>query len=210
MPWDRRPRRALARTLGRAALWLARSRYGGRLAQLVCAHAPFLLPTRRVLDAGAALVIRHPLPEFPGHVVIVPKAYAPSLCALVAEGRMDVVAAVLAAARLTAATVDGELLLSINLGGRQDVAQLHAHLVPLNRARILLDGTVWRAPLDLADPEHTLAQLAEATRAAGDCDPRIDGSVLLLGFTGATPELRASRGPHGARRHLLRDEGGVP
>ncbi len=176
-----------------ATMFVARSRPGGRLAQIVCAHAPALLPAERVMDAGGAVVIRHPLPEFPGHLVVVPKAYVRSLCALVASRRLDVFRDLLAAARLAAPLAGDDVLLSINMGGRQEVAQLHAHLVPVARARVLLGGTVWTAPLDLDDPERLLAVLAEATRAAGGCDPHVDGSLVLLGFAGPTPELRVSR-----------------
>ncbi|MDA1003302.1 MAG: HIT domain-containing protein [Chloroflexi bacterium] len=180
-------RRRLLRALGRAGLWVAQTAPGGRLVALACAHASRLLPVERVVETAGALVFRHPLPEARDHLVIVPKVALRDLCALAAGDRVDVWLALIAAARMAAARFEGERVLTVNVGARQQVAQLHAHLLPLAAARLLLGQVRQRVRIDLDSPVAARLALADATAALRACDHTLHGSLVIRGFETAGP-----------------------
>lgn len=180
-------RRRLLRALARAGLRVAQTAPGGRLVALVCAHAGRLLPVERVLETAAALVFRHPLPEVRDHLVVVPKVALRDLCALAAGDRVDVWMALIAAAREASAGVDGERVLTINVGARQQVAQLHAHLLPLSAARLLLGQVQQRTGVDLDSQAAVRVALADAVAALRACDHMLHGSLVVRGFQTARP-----------------------
>ena len=194
-------RQGLRRAIGRAGLRIAQTGPGGRLVGLACAHASALLPVQRVAETGGALVFRHPRPEAPGHLVIVPKAALPNLCALVAGDRIDAWLALMAAARDAPSLGGGERVLTVNVGARQRVAQLHAHLLPISAARLLLAQVRRRVPVDLDSPAAMRAALADATVALHRCDAGRYGSLVVRGFeAGGAAELLVCIAPHDGAR----------
>jgi diadenosine tetraphosphate (Ap4A) HIT family hydrolase len=189
------------RAVGRTGLRIAQTAAGGRLVGLVCAHASALLPVERVAETDAALVFRHPVPEAPEHLVIVPKTALRDLCALVAGDRVEAFGALVAAARLAPGRERGERVLTINVGARQQVAQLHAHLLPLRSARLLLAQVRDRAAVDLGSPDAVRAALAGAVARLGDCDPSLHGSLVVRGLDARAPaEVMVCIAPRDATR----------
>ena len=160
------------RRVTRAALRVADTRPGGRLAALLCARAPWALPVEAVVATPHALAFHHPAPEAPGHLVIVPREPV----ARVAPGEARV--------------------LSINTDGRQQVRQLRAHVLPRAHARRLLAPPRWSARVDLASPGAIREALRAAVEAMERCNPVAHGSLVVLAYErGLHVELRATVAP---------------
>jgi histidine triad (HIT) family protein len=140
----------------RLTLRAARSRPGGWLVRAVFAHATGLLPVSRADDSPNVIAFRHPRPLAPPHVLLVPKRSIPSLRLLAPSDAHLVVDLVAMAARIAGrlGPADHELVLVINGGASQDVAQLHAHLLPAPAVAVDTTGTR-PDPSDLVDGEVT-------------------------------------------------------
>jgi diadenosine tetraphosphate (Ap4A) HIT family hydrolase len=185
------------RLTARALLAAARTPLGGRVAALACARAGRLLPVECLAQNARAIAFRHPSPEAPDHVVIVSRAYLPSFCALVGRGRSDVLLEIVALARVAASSLGrGPRALTINAGRRQEVGQLHAHLLPEDSAGFLLSRVAWRRSVDLGSSVDLDDALAAAARALDGCSRRRWSSLVLRGFLdGDRVELAVNLSP---------------
>jgi histidine triad (HIT) family protein len=155
------------------------SAFVGLLVRQAFAHADRLLPLHRVGESAHVVGFRHPVPGFaPVHILLVPKLSVRSVMHLTPEQRDQIAAEV---QRLALDVVDSlgtahtGFLVLVNGGSRQDVRQLHFHLLTggyhLAPAPAALKPGVWT---DVADP----TQLIHQARAGAD--------PLLAGLTHAT------------------------
>lgn len=174
--------------MGPFVLSLARSRPAGWLVRTAFAHASRLLPLRRVDESRNILVFHHPRPIATPHLLLVPKRAirglldvapgdAPTLTELVTTGQ-----------RLAPGRHD--LLLVINGGASQDVAQLHAHLLPASAVTPSAFPT--RIDIDeaLGWPLWSTVKRTVATRGLAGA-----GFSLVLDLTGAAPARLLCRSP---------------
>jgi diadenosine tetraphosphate (Ap4A) HIT family hydrolase len=190
-------RRLVRRLPGRVALRVAKTTAGARLAALVVAWAPWLLPVARLSTDTLAVAFRHPRPEVRGHVVVVPRRYVRDICALLqAPTGIETFRALIETAERAASQLPpADRLLSVNVGRRQEVPQLHGHLLPALAAPILLANAVrW-----LEAPRHDTAALRAALEAAvdslGGCAGHIDGSLVVTGLGTPAWRIAASIAP---------------
>src|SRR5690606_6145392 len=85
----------------------------------------------------------HPLPQYPDHVVITPRTYVPDLCALVAQGHVDLLREVIEMGReLDRTRPPGGRLFTMSNGERLHVQHIHGHLVSRADA-FWLDSDTW-------------------------------------------------------------------
>lgn len=121
---------AIGNRLTRFFFKLARRPFFGRLAGVLLANGAERFPFRRLAETEKLLVVAHPRPCYPFHALALPKAAVRDFESLPAAERRAF------ARDLTALLPEmfersgaGWLRLIINGGSRQDVAQLHAHLI---------------------------------------------------------------------------------
>ena len=136
------------RLITAAAFRLRKSAPAGFLVRGAFAHASRVLPVRRVAESAHVLAFHHPVPGFaPVHVLLVPKVSVPTLMHLTDAQRSEISAEVerLAPGIVASFGRSGAgFLVVVNGGLRQDVRQVHFHL--------LVDGyDLARAPAD-AEP----------------------------------------------------------
>jgi diadenosine tetraphosphate (Ap4A) HIT family hydrolase len=149
---------SLRQRLRRGALGLARTDAGGRLVATVAHRQPELLPGR-VAVLPELVIIRHPAPSAPGHLLAVPRT--PIDDALAEATAADAFWNGLAD-WLDQDTVARNLHAGItNVGRRQDVALLHVHLLGTAPAWMIGPGR-WAAD-SLAD---TFAQVRAGVAGA--------------------------------------------
>jgi len=141
----------------RAAFRHRRSALAGFVIRQAFGRASRELPVRRVAEGRHVLAFHHPVPGFePVHVLLVPKLSLPSLRHLSPGQRAEIAAEVelLAPEALDnlGLSASGFVVL-VNGGPRQDVRQVHFHLVTegyeLARAPGGLQSGTWT---DVADP----------------------------------------------------------
>ncbi|MEX2228550.1 MAG: hypothetical protein WEB13_02825 [Dehalococcoidia bacterium] len=78
---------------------------------------------------------------------------------------------------------------------------MHAHLLPISAARLLLAQVRRRVPVDLDSPAAVRAALADATVALRRCDAGLHGSLVVRGFeAGGAAELLVCIAPHDGAR----------
>ena len=65
-----------------ALLRLARTKAGRKLVGWIFAHMSFAIPVKRLRETSTLLAFRHPKPDYPFHVVLVPKQEIPTLMEL--------------------------------------------------------------------------------------------------------------------------------
>jgi len=188
--------------ISRWLLRLARSRIGGRIAAFACAYAPWMLPVRHVLRTKAVVAFVHPRPEANDHVVLVPRRYVPSLPALVKARRVGVFSELVGeAARLAEAHNRSSDVLAINVGGRQEVLQLHGHLLSPSELRTALDEIIDEQHVDLCDAEMVLSALQHLVSRIEMAGEAWGGSVLIRDLkaeqirVAATVSAEENRGP---------------
>jgi len=117
----------------RAAFRYRSSAPAGLIVRQAFAHASGLLPVRRVAETEHVLAFHHPLPGFtPVHVLLAPKLAVPTLMHLTDEQREHIASEVetLAPRIITSFGRAGAgFLVLVNGGTRQDVRQVHFHLL---------------------------------------------------------------------------------
>lgn len=104
---------------------LARQRWVGALVGFGFAYGSCLLPVKRVRETRRILAFYHPRPSWPGHMLLVPKRRIPSLLHLLDDTLLLEI--VQMAGEITAGRT---AVLCANGGARQEIAQLHFHLIP--------------------------------------------------------------------------------
>lgn len=109
---------------------LARTRAAGALLRFMFRRAAFLIPVRRLVKSRRLLVLRHPAPAYPAHILIVPRRGLRGLADL-REGDGALLAEVL---RVSAQLADELSLgasarLVVNGGAFQEAGILHFHLI---------------------------------------------------------------------------------
>jgi histidine triad (HIT) family protein len=155
--------------IARAAFRYRSSAASGFAVRNAFAHASRVLPVRRVAESEHVLAFRHPVPGFaPVHVLLVPKLALPTLMHLTEDQRAQIAAEVESLAPNIIASfgrAGAGFLVVVNGGGRQDVRQVHFHL--------LVDGyALAAAPVDsrreqwtdLADSANEVHEVRRGTR----------------------------------------------
>lgn len=169
----------MRRILAWLPMKLAESRLGGRIAAWMASRAPRLLPVRRVALTDTTLAMLHPMPQYPDHIVITPRAYIPDLCALVAHGHAEVLRDTLDLARdLDRMRPPGSRIFTISNGSRLHVKHVHGHLVPPGDAFWLApDQRIEVGRPRASDPAAILAAVGTALDLVGGCGVR--GSLIF-------------------------------
>lgn len=111
--------------------WLARSSVGGFVVGWSFAHLSAWLPVDRLYETERVIAFYHPRPSYRVHVLIVPKRPLPTVLALTAADA-DIWTDVLTCVGRLVNQFDLEpagYSLIVNGGARQDVNQLHWHLI---------------------------------------------------------------------------------
>jgi histidine triad (HIT) family protein len=122
---------ALRSRLARLGFGLARSGALDPVVRLAFARAAPLLPVRRVLLAPTVIAFVHPRPNWPTHVLLVPRRAIASYRD-VGPDNVAVVCQLFRTAPRVARLLrlgPADYSLLLNGGARQDVGQLHVHLV---------------------------------------------------------------------------------
>jgi len=112
----------------------ARSRPLGFLIGKAAQYCPFLIPAKKIWLDRQVVGFHHPVPSYDLHAVFLPRKRFPSILHLRDEALF---LNLLRAAEQTAASpawAEQTLLFCVNAGRRQDVGQLHFHLVSLRDA----------------------------------------------------------------------------
>jgi diadenosine tetraphosphate (Ap4A) HIT family hydrolase len=133
------------------------------------ARASGLLPVRRVAETRQVLAFHHPVPGFdPVHLLLVPKLSAPSVMDLSDVQRRQISTEVERLARESLERLglaESGFVVFVNGGTRQDVRQLHFHLVthgyPLAAVPAGLASGAWT---DIPDPAHEVHQVRTGDR----------------------------------------------
>jgi histidine triad (HIT) family protein len=115
----------------RGLLRLARSRCAGLFIQWVFTHMSYALPVKRLRETDTLIAFLHPQPNYPTHILLVPKRPYASLAALPADDTAfmrDLLATVQDLVRELGLDRGGYRLL-VNGGHYQDVPHLHFHLI---------------------------------------------------------------------------------
>lgn len=131
-------RQVVSRRQSRSRLSAIAFRYrgsaaAGYLVRQAFTHASWALPVRRVAESEHVLAFQHPVPGFvPVHVLLVPKFPLPTLMHLTEAQRSQIAAEV----KVLAPKIVGSFgrsgagyLVLVNGGRRQDVRQVHFHLL---------------------------------------------------------------------------------
>ncbi len=109
----------------------ARTRLAGKLIAWMLAHMSFIIPTQRLRETATLVAFFHPQPNYPVHILIVPKKAISSLSEITpADGPFlgDLFACVRELVRELQLDECGYRLIA-NGGNFQDIAQLHFHLI---------------------------------------------------------------------------------
>lgn len=113
------------KALKRAIMKVARSRIGGVLASFCVRRCLCLLPVKVEASSAEFVMMRHPQPIARWHAVIVPRRRFPDVEALLQDER-----AWAAFAAFAEAHVDfREVSMCCNFGARQEVKQVHFHVL---------------------------------------------------------------------------------
>ena len=119
--------------IARAAFRVRRSAAAGLVVRQAFAHASWALPVRRVAQSEQMLAFHHPVPGFaPVHVLLVPKMAVPTLMHFTDAQRSEIAAEVETLAPRIVASIGRSaagFLVVVNGGRRQDVRQVHFHLL---------------------------------------------------------------------------------
>lgn len=110
----------------KAVMKLARSRFGGALASFGIRRCLFLLPVAVLARDENCVMLRHPQPMAPGHAIVVPRKRFAHIGKLL-EKEADWAAF---AAFVEQNVPFQEVSLCCNFGCRQDVKQVHFHVLP--------------------------------------------------------------------------------
>ncbi len=115
------------------AFRVRRSPAAGFLVRHAFARVSDILPVRRVAESEHVLAFRHPVPGFaPVHVLLVPKLATPTLMHFTDDQRREVATEVTQLAPRIIESfgrASAGFLVVVNGGARQDVRQVHFHLL---------------------------------------------------------------------------------
>jgi histidine triad (HIT) family protein len=114
---------------------LARTPFGRVLVGWIFAHMSFAIPVNRLRDTETLLAFHHPKPNYPVHILLVPKKAIGSLVELQSEDDVFLAEVFRVTQELVKElnlTTSGYRLI-VNGGAYQDVPQLHFHLISDNR-----------------------------------------------------------------------------
>jgi diadenosine tetraphosphate (Ap4A) HIT family hydrolase len=155
--------------IARVAFHFRGSAAAGFAIRQAFAHAGRVLPVHRIAETPHVLAFRHPVPGFrPVHLLLVPKLSLATVMRLPDDRRGQIATEVEQLAwecvgRLGLA--DSGFLVFVNGGARQDVRQVHFHLVTagyeLTAAPDGLPAGVWT---DIPDPAHDVHQVRTGDR----------------------------------------------
>lgn len=117
------------KTVGSLVLGFARIKALGSMVGLVFQHLAPLLPIRYVLKNARYVAFRHPVPVRDNHILVIPRhRIASSIAFLSDQTRVD---SLVAFAEDLGGKMSGEhFSLSTNMGRRQEVKQVHFHMIP--------------------------------------------------------------------------------
>jgi len=192
----------LRERLSRWLLRVARSRIGGRLSAVVCMFAPWSLPVRHVIRTRRVIAFYHPRPEADDHVVFVPRTYIPSLASLVQQRDARTFLDLVTVAAMYAEEKNrASAILAINVGGRQEVLQLHGHLLSTAGLRTAIDEIIDEHVVDIHDATAVLDALHRLVERIENAGEAWGGSVLVRNLgshlmrIAATVSTVENRGP---------------
>jgi histidine triad (HIT) family protein len=117
--------------IGRLLFWLARSRLGRRLVRWGFTRMSFAIPVKRLRETETLMAFHHPQPDYPLHILLVPKRPYASLMELSPDDTgflKDLFATVQNLVREFDLEPGGYRLVA-NGGALQDVPHLHFHLI---------------------------------------------------------------------------------
>ena len=174
---------AIGNRLMRSFFKFARRPFFGRLAGVLLANGVGRFLFRRLAETERLLVVVHPRPCYPFHALALPKAAARDFESLTAAERRAFgsdLAAILP--ELFERSGSDWLRLVINGGSRQDVAQLHAHLI--DDAGVAWTGRLLETSGSLAD------DFAAASEILAETSPR-EGYSLQFRMAAACPAVPA-------------------
>ncbi|MCA9938224.1 MAG: HIT domain-containing protein [Anaerolineales bacterium] len=112
-------------------LTLARAAIARRFIGWIFAHMSNLLPLKRLRETETLLAFHHPQPNYPLHILLVPKRTIPNLAALT-PADADFTADLFAVVQSLIAQFDLQqhgYRLIVNGGPNQHIPQLHFHLI---------------------------------------------------------------------------------
>lgn len=106
------------------------------------------LPLQRLARSGRVVAFRHPRPSYDPHILVVPTTPFPALGtpSLTPEQRASLLWEMVQLARPLAVPSAADWQMVINGGTRQDIGQVHGHLIHTRSASTAM-------PLQLNDPE---------------------------------------------------------
>jgi len=125
--------------MGKLFFTISRSKLGSAIVGFVFQYCTFALPVRKVYSSPGLFCFYHPAPIDEPHILLVPKRRIRNLIALTSGDRFTpILAELLNVATTIVPKVIGlnptKLVLIANGGPRQEVGQVHFHLLPERRA----------------------------------------------------------------------------
>ena len=96
----------------------------GSFVGFAIAYFPFLIPIKKIMQNNKAVSFNHPAASYPDHILIIPRKIARNVFCLSAEDFYEI----LQMAIRIREKDNGDFVLLINGGKRQDVMQAHFHL----------------------------------------------------------------------------------
>ena len=113
---------------------IARSAPMGCLIGKVAQYCPFIVPAHRIHLDNWVAAFHHPVPSYQNHAVFLPRKWIPSILQMTDEERFLKLLQAAEQVSNTSEWAGRQLLFCANAGRRQDVGQLHFHLVSLRDA----------------------------------------------------------------------------
>jgi len=123
--------RSIRNAIHRCALVLAKARVGRYWLSWMLTHMNYTIPVHCLLDTETLVAFRHPNPDYPVHILLVPKKALPSLAALTPDDQeflVDLFECVQSLVAELNLEPFGYRLIA-NGGKYQDIPQLHFHLI---------------------------------------------------------------------------------
>jgi len=118
----------------RLLLRFARSTLGSAIVRYFFSYFSFLIPFPKIYESNQLLVFHHPQPQYPTHLLFVPKRAIQGINSLTTQDSKFLLE-VLAAAEMLAKQSNSrntKHALIVNEGKYQEVAFLHFHLIATN------------------------------------------------------------------------------
>ena len=129
---------------------IARSKPMGCLIGKAAQYCPSAIPARKVYLDKWVVAFRHPVPSYEQHAVFLPRKWIRSVLQVQDTGLLRRVLKAAEQAAQSSGWSDRPLMFCVNAGRRQDVGQLHFHLVSLKEALVYDMGETETLPRELA------------------------------------------------------------